>query len=144
MCMRNATRSFSSSNDVVTSCLDFRSKSLRSSEKGVQKMATTLVWDSGWVNFPDNVEQILGQIDVSQLATIRVSATITGATTGVTLFLVHIVGDEVVTPLDAIGLTPLSDISNVYDIPGTLLGISVSGSGASANPLSIRVLIYGA
>ena len=107
-------------------------------------MATTLFWDSGNVKFADNDSQRLVQIDVSQFARIRVSAfnSIVSAG-GVTLFLVHVVGVDAVTSIAEIFYAPGSNISTVFEVPGTILNVDVKGSGASAHQDTVRVLIYG-
>ena len=109
-------------------------------------MATTLVLNSGLVNFADQgVIQQLGQIDFSQFAHIRVSAWTTFDSAGnVTLTLVHVVGVEFVTTMAQLVLAPGSQISAVYDVPGTVLNVTAEGSGGSTNQDSIQVLIYGA
>ena len=36
-----------------------------------------------------------------------------------------------------------SNISTVFEVPGTILNVDVRGSGASANQDTVRVLVYG-
>jgi type III secretion protein HrpB1 len=52
-------------------------------------------------------------------------------------------GEELVAQLDTILLTPHSQLTRVYDVPGTQLSLYADCVGAVGTNASLDVLIYG-
>ncbi len=99
----------------------------------------------GAVSFPDNSSQTLGSVDVSPYSQIRVVADErVGSAGNVTIRLtITEEGGELVAQLDTLTLSPDSQVTNVYAVPGTTLTVFADGSGASADSDAVDVLIYG-
>lgn len=98
----------------------------------------------GAVSFPDNSSQTLGSVDVSPYSQIRVVADERVDSAGnVTIRLTITEGQELVAQLDTLTLSPDSQVTNVYAVPGTTLTVFADGSGASAGSDAVDVLIYG-
>jgi len=109
-------------------------------------MSTQLAFRTvvGGANIPAGETILLGTVDVSPFSRIRVVALErVGSTTGLNIRLVITEGQgELVTPLDTLHLSPHSQMTRVYDVPGTRLSIladAVGGAGAD----SFDVLLYG-
>jgi hypothetical protein len=111
-------------------------------------MATTLAFrtPAGAVSIPVGTSKELGKVDVSRFERIRVIADErTGSGSGVRIRLTNTEGNELVAQLDVLNLSPKSQITRVYEVPGTTLTIfmdalpSLPGSGQDA----VDVLVYG-
>ena len=98
----------------------------------------------GAVSIPAGQSKQLGTVDVSAFSKIRVVADErVGSGSGVVIRLTITEGSELVAQLDTLSLAPHSQITRVYDVPGTKLTIyadALAGSGSDA----VDVLIYGA
>ena len=109
-------------------------------------MATVLAFRTavGAVSFPDNSNQNLGSVDVSSFSQIRVVADErAGSTSNVTILLTITEGQELVAQLDSPVLSPGSQVTNVYAVPGSLLTIFAQGNGSGSGSDAVDVLIYG-
>lgn len=108
-------------------------------------MSTTLAFrtPAGAVSIPAGQSKQLGVVDVSPFSQIRVVADErVGSGTGVSIRLTITEGNELVAQLDILSLSPHSQVTRVYDVPGTKLTVfadAVGGSGKDA----VDVLIYG-
>jgi type III secretion protein HrpB1 len=106
-------------------------------------MSTQLAFRSGVVVVPAGQSKPLGTVDVSPFSQIRVVAyERAGSPTDVSIRLTIMEGNELVAWLDVLKLTPHSQVTRVYDVPGTKLRIdvdTVSGTGSN----SVDVLVYG-
>ena len=108
-------------------------------------MSTTLAFrtPSGAVSVPAGQSKHLGVVDVSPFSKIRVAAgERRDSVTGITVRLTLTEGNELVAHLDTLSLLPGSQVTRVYDVPGTKLTIyadAIGGSGTDA----IDVLVYG-
>jgi hypothetical protein len=108
-------------------------------------MSTKLAFRTnvGGVAIPAGQSKELGSVDVSPYSKIRVVADErVGSPTGISIRLTITEGNELVAQLDTLTLTPHSQVTKVYDVPGTKLTIyadAVGGTGSDA----IDVLIYG-
>jgi hypothetical protein len=86
----------------------------------------------------------LGIVDVSPYNRIRVVADArTGSSTNISIRLTITEGDELVAQLDVLTLTPHSQVTKVYEVPGTKLTIFADTAGGSGYD-SFDLLIYGA
>ena len=109
-------------------------------------MSTSLAFRTqpGAVSIPAGQSKQLGAVNVSPFNKIRVVADErAGSGTGVVIRLTITEGNELVAQLDTLTLAPRSQITRVYDVPGTKLTIfadAIAGSGNDA----VDVLIYGA
>lgn len=98
----------------------------------------------GAVSIPAGQSKELGTVDVSPFSQIRVVADErTGSGTGVNIRLTITEGNELVAQLDVLSLTPHSQVTKVYDVPGTKLTIFADAIGGKGSD-SVDVLIYGA
>jgi len=98
----------------------------------------------GAVSVPAGKSKQLGIVDVSPYSKIRVVADErTGSGTGVSIRLTIAEGDELIAQLDVLSLAPQTQITKVYDVPGTRLIIYVDAIGGSGSD-GVDVLIYGA
>ena len=97
----------------------------------------------GAVSFPAGSSQLLGTVDVASYKKIRVVADErVGSASNVKIRLTITEGSELVAQLDTLNLTPHSQLTRVYDAPGTKLSIYADGDpGAGLD--SVDVLIYG-
>jgi type III secretion protein HrpB1 len=108
-------------------------------------MSTKLAFRTppGGVVIPAGQSKQLGAVDVAAYSKIRVVADErVGSGTGIRIRLTITEGNELVAQLDILSLTPHSQVTRVYDVPGTKLTVfadAVGGSGQDA----IDVLIYG-
>src|SRR5581483_9036910 len=97
----------------------------------------------GGVGIPAGQSKELGFVDVSAFSKIRIVADERiGSPTSVGIRMTIMEGNELVAQLDVLHLTPHSQVTRVYDAPGTKLGIfadAVGGAGSDA----IDVLVYG-
>lgn len=98
---------------------------------------------SGAVSIPAGQTKQLGSVDVQAFSKIRVVADErNNSPTNVSIRLTITEGSELVAQLDVFPMTPHSQVTRVYDVPGTKLAIfadAASGTGLDA----IDVLIYG-
>lgn len=86
----------------------------------------------------------LGTVDVGQFQKIRlVCDERIGSTCNVQVRLTILEGNELVAFLDQVLLTPHSQTTRVYDVPGTRLSVSMDGIGTPITQGSVDVLIYG-
>ncbi len=108
-------------------------------------MATALAFRTpvGGVTVPDGKSLQLGTVDVSGFASIRVVADErVGSGSGVNIRMTITEGNELVAQLDVLSLTPHSQVTRVYEVPGrtlTLFADAIAGSGTDG----LDVLIYG-
>ena len=108
-------------------------------------MSTKLAWrtDVGAVAVPAGQSKKLGTVDVSSFSQIRVVAGEgAGSPTGINIRLTITEGDELVAPLDVLQLKPNSEMTRVYDVPGTTLTIFADAVGGAGSD-KVLVLIYG-
>jgi len=86
----------------------------------------------------------LGTIDTSRFDKIRLVADERiGSTCNVFIRLTIMEGSELVAFLDHILLTPHSQLTRVYDVPGTKLEVAIDGVGSAATEGAVDILIYG-
>lgn len=86
----------------------------------------------------------LGTIDTSRFDKIRLVADERiGSTCNVIVRLTIMEGNELVAFLDQVLLTPHSQLTRVYDVPGVKLDIAIDGVGAANTQGGVDVLIYG-
>jgi len=107
---------------------------------------TTLAFRTppGSVGVPLGGRRDLGTVDVSRFRQIRVIVDErVGSPTNARIRLSHIEGSTIVGQLDAITLSPHSEIVRVYDVPGTMLKISAEGLGSGSGQDFVDVSIYG-
>ena len=99
---------------------------------------------AGGVTIPAGQSKQLGAVDVSPFSQIRVVADErVGSPTGVSIRLTITEGNELVAQLDILQLTPHSQVTRVYDVPGTKLTIFADAVGGTGSD-GIDVLLYGA
>ena len=97
----------------------------------------------GAVSIPAGQSKQLGVVDVSPYAKIRVVADERiGSGTGINIRLTITEGNELVAQLDTFSLTPHSQVTRVYDVPGTKLTVFADAVGGSGSD-GVDVLIYG-
>ena len=83
-------------------------------------------------------------VDTSRFDKIRLVADERiGSTCNVFVRLTIMEGNELVAFLDHVLLTPHSQLTRVYDVPGTKLEIAIDGVGAATTQGAVDVLIYG-
>ena len=98
---------------------------------------------AGGVVIPAGQSKNLGTVDVSQFSKIRVVADERiGSPTNVNIRLTITEGNELVAQLDTLSLQPHSQITKVYDVPGTKLTIFADASSGKGSD-GIDVLVYG-
>ena len=108
-------------------------------------MATTLAFRTppGAVSVPAGTSKQLGSVDVRAYERIRVvAAERTGSGNGARVRLTLTEGTELIAPLDVLTVGPMSQITRVYEVPGTVLTIfadALPGTGRDA----VDVLVYG-
>ncbi len=108
-------------------------------------MATQLAFRTppGAVVIPAGQSKELGSVNVSQYSKIRVVADErVGSPSGVNIRLTITEGNELVAQLDTLYLAPHSQITRVYDVPGTKLTIFADAAGGTGSD-GVDVLIYG-
>ena len=107
---------------------------------------TTLAFRTppGAVSIAAGQSKELGIVDVSKFSKIRVVADErTGSGTGMNIRLTLTEGNELVAQLDTFTLAPHTQITRVYDVPGTKLSIFADALGGSGSD-GIDLLVYGA
>jgi type III secretion protein HrpB1 len=98
----------------------------------------------GSISIPGGQTKLLGVVDVSMYDRIRLVADERiDSTSNIILRLTFTEGEELVAQLDTILLTPHSQMTRVYDVPGTQLSVYADSVGAAGNKGSVDVLIYG-
>ncbi len=98
----------------------------------------------GAVTIPGGQTKLLGVVDVSLYDRIRlVTDERIDSTSNIVLRLTFTEGEELVAQLDTILLTPHSQVTRVYDVPGTQLSIYADSVGNTGTQGSLDVLIYG-
>jgi type III secretion protein HrpB1 len=98
----------------------------------------------GAVSIPGGQTKLLGVVDVSMYDRIRlVTDERIDSTSNIILRLTFTEGEELVAQLDTIMLTPHSQVTRVYDVPGTQLSVYADSVGATGTKGSLDVLIYG-
>jgi type III secretion protein HrpB1 len=98
----------------------------------------------GAVSVPAGKSKQLGIVDVSAFSKIRIVADErAGSGTGISIRLTIAEGDELVAQLDVLTLTPQTQITKVYDVPGSRLIIYADAIGGAGSD-GVDVLIYGA
>ena len=110
-------------------------------------MSTKLAFRThpGGVAIPVGQSKQLGVVDVSQFSQIRIVADErVGSGTGVLIRLTITEGNELVAQLEVLSLAPHSQITKVYDVPGTKLTIFADAIGGGIGSDSVDVLVYGA
>jgi type III secretion protein HrpB1 len=98
----------------------------------------------GAVTIPGGQTKLLGVVDVSLYNRIRlVTDERIDSTSNIVLRMTFTEGEELVAQLDTVLLTPHSQVTRVYDVPGTQLSIYADSVGATGTQGSLDVLIYG-
>jgi hypothetical protein len=98
----------------------------------------------GAVSIPAGQSKQLGVVDTSKFSKIRVVADErAGSGTGINVRLTITEGNELVAQLDTFSLSPHSQITRVYDVPGTKLTVFADALGGSGSD-GIDLLVYGA
>jgi type III secretion protein HrpB1 len=98
----------------------------------------------GAVEIPAGQNKLLGTVDTSHFDKIRlVTDERIGSTANIILRLTIMEGDELVAQLDTVLLTPHSQVTRVYDVPATKIGIFADSVGPAGSEAGIDVLIYG-
>jgi len=98
----------------------------------------------GGVSIPAGQSKQLGVVDVSSFSKIRVVCDErVGSPTGVGIRLTMTEGSELVAQLDNLRLSPHSQITREYEVPGTKLTVFADAMGGSGSD-GVDVLIYGA
>jgi type III secretion protein HrpB1 len=97
----------------------------------------------GGVSIPAGQSKQLGTVDVATFEQIRVVADErAGSGSGINIRLTITEGNELVAQLDVLHLTPHSQVTRVYDVPGTKLTVFADAAGGTGSD-GIDVLIYG-
>jgi type III secretion protein HrpB1 len=98
----------------------------------------------GAVTIPGGQTKLLGVVDVSMYDRIRlVTDERIDSTSNIVLRLTFTEGEELVAQLDTVLLTPHSQVTRVYDVPGTQISIYADSVGTAGTQGSLDVLIYG-
>ena len=98
----------------------------------------------GAVSITAGQSKQLGLVDVSKFSKIRVVCDErTGSGTGINVRLTLTEGNELVAQLDTFTLAPHTQLTRVYDVPGTHLTIFADALGGSGTD-GIDLLVYGA
>jgi hypothetical protein len=98
------------------------------------------------VAIPTGTKKVLRTIDVSSYSQIRVVAyENSGCPTNVQILLVFTTssGNPQIGPLDTIALTPGSNVTRVYAVPGTFLEVTLIALPGPAGQDSVGLYIYG-
>ena len=109
-------------------------------------MATKLAFRTpvGGVSLPAGQSKELGVVDVSPFSQIRVVADErVGSGTGVNIRLTITLGSELVAQLDVLTLAPHSQVTRVYEVPGTTLSVFMDALGGTGSD-GVDVLVFGA
>jgi hypothetical protein len=95
------------------------------------------------VPIPAGQSKQLGVVDVSPFSKIRVVADErVGSPTGVSIRLTLTEGNELVAQLDTLTLAPHSQVTRVYDVPGTKLTLFADAVGGTGSD-GVDLLVYG-
>jgi len=108
-------------------------------------MSTALAFRTqpGGVSIPAGQSKVLGTVDVHNYSKIRVVADErVGSGTGLSIRLTMTEGNELVAQLDVLSLAPHSQVTRVYDVPGTKLTIFADALGGSGSD-GMDLLVYG-
>jgi type III secretion protein HrpB1 len=108
-------------------------------------MSTKLAFRTplGGVKIPAGQSKELGMVDVSPFSKIRiVTDERVGSGTGVHIRMTITEGNELVAQLDVLSLTPHTQLTKVYDVPGTKLTIYADAIGGTGSD-GIDFLVYG-
>jgi len=109
-------------------------------------MSTTLAFRTmaGGAKIPAGETVLLGTVDTSPYSMIRVVARERiGSTTGVNIRVLIIdSGGETIALLDSLHLAPHSQVTRVYEVPGTMLSILADAVGGKGSD-SFDVLVFG-
>lgn len=98
----------------------------------------------GAVTIPVGQSKALGTVDVQPYERVRVVADErTGSASNVVIRLTITEGNEAVAQLDTVTLAPRSQVTRVYEVPGTKLTIEATALGAGGGSAAVDVLIYG-
>lgn len=98
----------------------------------------------GAITIPGGQTKLLGVLDVSMYDRIRLVADERiDSTANIILRLTFTEGEELVAQLDTILLIPHSQMTRVYDVPGTRLSVYADSVGATGTKAALDVLIYG-
>ena len=98
----------------------------------------------GAITIPGGQTKLLGVVDVSMYNRIRlVTDERIDSTSNIILRMTFTEGEELVAQLDTVLLTPHSQVTRVYDVPGSQLSIYADSVGATGTQASLDVLIYG-
>ena len=98
----------------------------------------------GAVEIPAGQNKHLGTIDTSRFDKIRlVTDERIGSTANLVLRLTIMEGDELVAQLDTVMLTPHAQVTRVYDVPATKIGVYADSVGPAGSRAGIDVLVYG-
>src|SRR5712692_7087936 len=106
---------------------------------------TTLAFRTpqGGISIPAGQSKQLGIVDVAQYERIRVVADErVGSGTGVSIRLTITEGNELVAQLDVLNLMPHSELTKVYEVPGTKLTTFPAAAGGKGTD-GLDVLVYG-
>ena len=109
-------------------------------------MATSLAFRTpvGATSIPVGQSKTLGAVDVHSFNRIRVVADErTGSAGPVVIRLTITEGNELVSQLDTLTLQPHSQVTRVYEVPGTKLSVIADATGSGTGNSSVDVLIYG-
>jgi type III secretion protein HrpB1 len=108
-------------------------------------MSTKLAFRTpvGGVKIPAGQSKDLGMVDVSPFERIRVVADErVGSGTGINIRITITEGTELVAQLDILHLSPHSQVTRVYEVPGTKLTIFADALGGTGSD-GIDVLVFG-
>jgi type III secretion protein HrpB1 len=98
----------------------------------------------GSVTIPGGETKLLGVVDVSMFDKIRLVADERiDSTANIILRLTITEGSELVAQLDTVVLTPHSQVTRVYDLPGTKISLYADSVGPAGSKGSLDVLVYG-
>jgi len=98
----------------------------------------------GAITIPGGQTKLLGVVDVSIYDRIRLVADERiDSTANIILRLTFTEGEELVAQLDTVLLTPHSQMTRVYEVPGTRLSVYADSVGSTGTNGSVDVLIYG-
>ncbi len=113
-------------------------------------MPTVLVFPASFsqmqFSIPTGSTRQLGTVDVYAYSQIRVVAfENAGSPTDVKVLLTFASGPGgiLIGPLDTLTLTPGTNLTRVYDVPGTALSISVTASAGKAGQDGVGLVIFG-
>jgi len=97
----------------------------------------------GGVSIPAGQSKQLGVVEVAQFKKIRVvTDERAGSASGIGIRLTITEGSELVAQLDMFTLAPHSQLTRVYDVPGTTLTIFADALGGSGSD-GMDLLVYG-